>query len=331
MYIVGRTHQKLGRLILQVHDGLEELKFLRSFRDLKIMYQNVAYLLPRMIGTLDRFTTVPPSLQIEPTNCCNARCICCSTARSSRLRGYMDFDLFQRIIDDAAQVGVKRVHLYLHGEPLLHPRIVEMISYIKLRNLAVHLTTNGMLLDKEKAEAILCSGVNSADHIIFSILGGSKEVHERIMKKVNHDMVMANISDFMQSRTRLGVNGPVIETMFYTMPENEHEEEQYLKCWRGKVDHARLGGRISESFARHKGITIEPRKQTCKNLWERMTIFWNGDATLCCQDVDGDWLLGNLNYNSIREIWNCERLLSIKKIHRGRRFQEFPFCYKCDM
>jgi len=219
----------------------------------------------------------------------------------------------------------------LTQRPLLHPQIVEMISYIKLRNLAVNLTTNGMLLDQEKAEAILRSSVNSADHVIFSILGCSREVHESIMTKVNHDRVVANISSFMELRTRLGVNGPVIETMFYTMPENEHEEEQYSKYWRGKVDHARIGGRISEAFARYKGITITPRKQTCKNLWERMTIFWNGNVPLCCQDVDGDWLLGNLKNNSIREIWNCEQLLSVKKIHRERRFPEFPFCYNCDM
>ncbi len=330
MRILGRTRQKLGRLMLQAHDGLEELKFLRSFRDLKIMYQNVAYLVPRIVG-IDRSTTAPPSLQIEPTNYCNARCICCSTAGSSRVRGYMDFDLFRSIIDDAAKVGVQRIHLYLHGEPLLHPRIVEMIGYIKLSNLAVHLTTNGMLLDGQRAEAILRSGVNSADHMVVSILGGSREVHEGIMKKVNHDVVIANTSGFTEARTRLGVNGPVIETMFYTMPENEHEEEQYFEYWRGKVDHARLGGRISHSFARQEGITIAPRKQTCKNLWERMTVFWNGDVTLCCEDVDGDWLLGNLRDSSIREVWNCERLLSIKEIHRKRRFQDLPFCNKCDM
>ncbi|GAI91258.1 unnamed protein product, partial [marine sediment metagenome] len=90
----------------------------------------------------------------------------------------MDFDFFKRIIDDASQIGVKTIHLYLHGESLLHPQLVEMISYIKSKNLEFNLTTNGMLLNKEKIELILHSGVSSADHIVFSILGYSKEVHE---------------------------------------------------------------------------------------------------------------------------------------------------------
>jgi radical SAM protein with 4Fe4S-binding SPASM domain len=333
MYIVRRTYQKLGRLILGFHYGLEELKFLGSFRDLKIMYQNVACLLPRAIGALDRFTTVPPSLQIEPTNYCNVRCTCCPTSRSSRPRGFMDLTLFQKIIDEAAQLGVKRVRLFLHGEPMLHPRIIEMISYTKSKGLAIHLTTNGMLFNEKRIEALLRSGVNSADHIAFSILGYSSQVHEGIMKKAKHDKVLKNISDLLELRTRYRVNGPVVETVFYTLPENEHEEEQFVRHWRGKADHARLGGRTSESFSEYKkeGQAIPPRTQTCSNIWERMTVFWNGDVTLCCQDVDGDWILGSLKEQSISEIWNSEQLLSIKRIHKEKQFQRFPFCSQCDM
>jgi radical SAM protein with 4Fe4S-binding SPASM domain len=117
------------------------------------------------------------------------------------------------------------------------------------------------------------------------------------------------------------------------MPENEHEERLYENYWRGIVDHARLGGRISASFAEYKlePKTITPRTRTCANIWERMTVFWNGDVTLCCEDIDGDWILGNLNEQSITEIWNSEKLLAIKKIHKEKRFSEFPFCYMCDM
>ena len=288
--------------------------------------------MPRLIGNLDRFQKSPLSLQIEPTNYCNVDCVCCPASRSSRPRGRMDIDLFHSIIDDASQIGVKRVRLFLHGEPLLHPQIVEMIHYAKSNNLSVHLRTNGMLFNKEKIEAVLGSGVNRGDHITFSILGYSRKVHERIMRRGNHDRIVKNIFDFLELRSEHQVNGPVIETIFYTMPENQHEEEQYLNYWRGIVDHARLGGRISESFSEYKrGGNIAPREQTCTNIWERMTVFWNGDVTICCEDVDGDWVIGNLKRHSIVETWNCEQLLAIRRIHREKRFQEFPFCRNCDM
>jgi len=316
----------------QLQFGLEELKFLRSIKDLKIYYQKIAYLLARSSEIPFQHSKVPPSIQIEPTNYCNVNCICCSAPRSRRAKGYMDYGLFQKIVDDASLIGVGRIHLYLHGEPMLHPKTIEMIGYIKSKNIGIHLTTNGILFDKVNIEAILHSGINSADHIRFSILGYSKKVHESIMKGVNHDKVEQNIFNFLELRKKHRINGPVIETIFYLMPENEQEKDQFMEYWSGKVDHATIVGRISKSFSEYKkgSIVIAPRVHTCVNLWERMSVFWNGDVTLCCIDVNGDYILGSLKEESIMKVWNCQQLLSIKKLHEEKQFRKFPFCANCD-
>jgi radical SAM protein with 4Fe4S-binding SPASM domain len=313
--------------------AIEELRFLRSFKDARILLDKAAYLMPRKTGTLELFTNAPPILQIEPTNYCNVNCICCPTARSSRPKGYIDYDLFRHIIDEAADIGTKRIRLFLHGESMLHPLVVEMMSYIKSKDLSFHLYTNGMAFDKDRIEAILRSGVTCADHITFSILGHSKDIYESIMRGARLDRVSENISYLLSMREELDVNGPVIETIFYRMPENECEETQYLRYWRERVDHARLGGDISLSFSKYKqkGHAIPLRTRTCTNLWEKMTVFWNGDVTLCSQDVDGDWILGNLGKDTIERIWNGEQLLSIKRLHKERKFEEIPLCAECDM
>jgi radical SAM protein with 4Fe4S-binding SPASM domain len=312
---------------------LEELKFVRSFEDFRILYQDFAYLLPRTIGLLDTHSAVPPSLQIEPTNYCNLDCLCCPVPRSARARGFMSIELFERIVDDAATSGVKRLRLFLHGEPLLHPHFGEMVALAKTRGLAVHITTNGMPLSEKTGRAILGAGVTRADHLTVSILGASKQVVEEIMRRTNYDRVVENVLRFMELRQEMQMKGPVVETIFYTMPQNEHEEEEFVRYWRGKVDHARLGGRISEAFAQvgQAGELHIARKKTCTNLWERMTVYWNGNVTLCCQDVEGLWILGNLGRQTIREVWNSELLNSIKQIHRTGQFEKFPFCAECDM
>jgi radical SAM protein with 4Fe4S-binding SPASM domain len=179
----------------------------------------------------------------------------------------------------------------------------------------------------------LDAGVTRADHLTVSVLGASKPVIEKVMVRTNYDKVVQNVMQFLKLRRELGMNGPVVETIFYSMPENEHEVEQFMRFWQGKVDHVRLGGRISESFAGY-GETQSPRnfrQRTCTNLWERMTVFWNGDVTLCCQDVDGHWILGNLGSQSIRQVWNSDLLNTVKQIHRSGQFASFPFCYECDM
>lgn len=325
---------EITQWIAKVQEGLGEIKFVKSWRDLKILYGKLTYVLPRAIGLYESVGRFPPSIQIEPTNYCNARCICCSTVRSTRKRGFMDFDLFKRIIDDAVQSKIKIVHLYLHGEPMLHPRIVEMIGYVKTKGLAVHMTTNGMLFNRNKILAILNADVDFADHFVFSILGGSEEVHEVIMKRVNHERVMKNISDFLALRKDHHKNGPVIETIFYPMSENEHEVKLYLKAHQGHADHVRIAGGISSAFSQYNLTDdtqkIKHRTKTCSQLWERLTVFWNGDVTICPQDLDGNRVFGNLAEQSIQEVCRKESLLNTQRIHKQGQFEKIRACYACD-
>src|SRR5512135_3132775 len=87
---------------------VEELKFLKSFKDIQYFAQKASYVFPRLTGNVARFTEVPPSIQIEPTLFCNADCITCCRSKGTRKQGSMDWNLFTRIIDDASQIGVKR-------------------------------------------------------------------------------------------------------------------------------------------------------------------------------------------------------------------------------
>jgi len=307
---------------------LEELKFLKSFRDVGYLTRKMAYLLPRLTGKVV-WTEVPPAIMIEPTLACNVNCITCGRSKCTRPVGSMDFSLFQKIIDDAARVGVQRVLLFVFGEPLLHPQIIEMIAYIKAKGLAFHLTTNGQLLDKNMGEAILRAGVTSADYVTISILGFSAEVHERVMVGISHDRVQENVLQFLESRKRLGVNGPVIETVFYSIPENEHELAPFLEYWSRVADHAVNGGTALEALVDLKQ-SKKCQTRTCITLWERMVVLWNGDVTMCGMDLNGEWLVGNLRDQSIREVWQSDQLVRIRKLHKEGRFDQISLCRYCD-
>lgn len=313
--------------------GCEELKRVKSCRDLKALADQASYGLLRTTGTFARYTRAPHSLQLEPTNCCNLNCICCSRARSTRTQGYMEFGLFRKIIDDASEAGVKKIRLYLHGEPLLHPRITDMFAYIKEAGLAVHLVTNGMLFTQDRSEAILSAGATRVDRVIFSILGHSPQVHESIMRGVNHEKVLKNLLTLLRLRAQGRLAAPAIETVFYAMPENDHEREMFFRSWHNVVDHVQIVPQVSRQFARFKdGDTCCTfrRRKTCVYLWDRMTVFWNGDVTACMADVDGVHHLGNLREQSIYEVWNNRESRHIKSLHKQRQFDKLPLCGQCD-
>jgi radical SAM protein with 4Fe4S-binding SPASM domain len=312
--------------------ALQELKLVRSPKDFQILARKTRYLSPRLFHLQHQASDIPASLQLEPTNVCNLRCISCPSDRSTRQKGYMEMALFREIIDEAAEIGVERVHFYLHGEPFLHPHVSEMLSYIKSRRLSVHVTTNGSPLDKPKIKAVLEAGLDLGDHLIFSILGHSKDSHERIMRNVNHERVLANIEEFVSMRRNLKARGPIFEAILYTMPENQNEASAFLESWRGKVDHVRIY-RASRSVASYKtGEEVEfQRRHTCPQIWERLTIYWNGDATICCGDFDGDYILGNVRHASLKALWNHEKLKAVRGCHSRGEFEKIPICKHCDM
>jgi radical SAM protein with 4Fe4S-binding SPASM domain len=314
-----------------VMHAVKEIRSLRSFSDVKNLNRKLIFLLGRLKGDFTKGTKVPPVLQIEPTNKCNLSCICCSGHSNSRKKGDMDFKLFCRIIDESADIGVKRIHLYLHGEPLLHPQVGEMVRHIKSRDLALTLATNGMHLTRKKIADVMKSGMTSADYLLLSVLGFSKETHEKVMRGVIHEQVVGNIANLLEYRRNNGLKGPIIETVFYIMPENRDEEKKYYEYWRKVVDNARVV-RSAEQYSAYRNNAYQApvRAKTCNQLWERMTVQWNGNAVLCHADIDGNHVLGNLKERSITELWNGELISRVRNLHRESKFKEHALCRACD-
>lgn len=327
----------MGRLATAsqlVRYGLEELKFVRSLDDVKILGEKVAYKMPRPVRSFDSEPWAPPSIEIEPTNLCNLRCVTCPGSRSSYPRGFMDMGLFRKVVREAADIGVKRVHLFLRGEPTLHPHIFEMIEYIKsVADLAVHLTTNGMTLTPARNAELLATGMTPIDQVTFSFIGHSKAAHESTMRGVDHDTVVGNILDLVRQRRERGLNGPIIETIFNPTPENRPEWEDFRRFWRDRVDHARLGS-VSMSFAEYqKGATSDSVLRTgpCSQVWQRMPVTWDGLVPQCVMDFDGERIIGDLKISTIMDTWNSDRMRDIRRMHQLRQLEELPWCLHCDM
>jgi len=243
----------------------------------------------------------------------------------------MNFSLFKKIIDEASEIGIMCIDLFLHGEPLIHPQLPEMLHYIKKKKLSVEIATNAMLLDKRKRQTILQSDLDERDVIRFSILGYTKETHELVQKGVNHTHVLTNVLDFLEEHKKIKGKKPRTKIAFYVTPENVHEIKQFKKFWKGKVNNITIKSE-SISFREYK-TGKKPaliRRRYCGDLWNRMTIFWNGDVTICCLDVDGDYVFTNLERMTIKEAWNCEELLRIKKLFQEKKINEIPLCARCD-
>ena len=81
----------------------------------------------------DRSPILPEIVQIESTNICNAKCVFCPRDEMHRRQGIMSFDLFTRIVDECAELGITHVRVHNYGEPFVDRKLVEKVRYAKER------------------------------------------------------------------------------------------------------------------------------------------------------------------------------------------------------
>ena len=115
----------------------------------------------------------------------------------------INFDLYKSIIDQAVKLNVPSVKLIWRGEPLLHPKVKELIQYAKESGIIeVIINTNGTNLNTKKANDLIDSGL---DQLIYSFDGGTKETYEKMRPedlKNNFDDVFNNIKIFIKSEKK---------------------------------------------------------------------------------------------------------------------------------
>ena len=143
----------------------------------------------------EKLNYLPIRLWIELSSACNLRCVMCPQSEPGSIeRGFMKFELFKKIIDEA-KTFVYDINLHHRGESLLHPELARMIDYAAKAGLYTRLHTNATILDEEKARAILEAGL---DFLSFSFDGFTAETYEKIRRRANFETTINHISNFLK-------------------------------------------------------------------------------------------------------------------------------------
>ena len=87
----------------------------------------------------------PEAFSIETVNICNAKCWFCPQPDHERTKGYMEFEIFKKIIDEISQniKSVKSIALFMDGEPTLHKKLIKFLIYAKSKKIKnIYLSSN---------------------------------------------------------------------------------------------------------------------------------------------------------------------------------------------
>jgi hypothetical protein len=131
---------------------------------------------------------------VEPTNACNLNCRTCVRHAWDEPEGFMEWDTCVAVVEGLVEVagsGTGGTLAFMGlGEPLLHPRFLDMVRLAKGRGLRTEVTTNALLLTPGLARELLDAGL---DQLVVSIDGASAEAFGRVRSGASLEKVIANV------------------------------------------------------------------------------------------------------------------------------------------
>lgn len=266
-------------------------------------------------------------INLETYNVCNLRCKMCTYSNMTRKKVLMSMDLFKKIIDDSVANNVKEVSLNFICEPLLDPLLFERIKYAKSKGLTVTFNSNGCLLTEEKIDALLDTGLDS---VWFSLDAITKETYEKIRIGGDFEKAKNNIIKLIEKRNQKGIEKPSITVSFVTQKDNYQEISKFKSFWKECADNVHIGwiNPMGKEGVSNAELELKGSRYLypCRPIFHEMTVMSNGKVVLCCVDYDGSIVLGDLNEQTISEIWNSDKIKKIREVHISGHGDEIKLC-----
>ncbi|MHB8159354.1 MAG: radical SAM/SPASM domain-containing protein [Thermoleophilia bacterium] len=274
----------------------------------------------------------PSRINIEPTNQCNLRCNMCPRKDLTRPVGEIDLELFDKLAEEISRQAPAEVRLHKDGEPLMTPRIFELIDRIKTvaPSTLLNMDTNALLLDEEKAEKILDSKL---DVLLFSVNAATAETYKKVRGSTKYDQVITNIERFLARRQERGYVWPKVKVQLIVMAETKNEIGLFREQWGPhEVDVLMIpainwGGHRPEV----QSLMQPPGKRyPCTFLWNSFSINWDGKVSFCNVDFNHLGIVGDLHEQSIAEVWKSPEFERYRSLHKAGRWSEIDLCRDCN-
>jgi radical SAM protein with 4Fe4S-binding SPASM domain len=269
-------------------------------------------------------------LNLELTSRCNYACVGCPTHNLARGKGSMDIELYKTIFDEVGN-DLERIFLWGYGEPLLHPRISDMLRYSRDFSTRKIMSTTGWkfegLFNPESLTyldelIVSINGVTSKTYAIHQVNGDLKKVVRGIkrvspiirdsktrfiMQTVAHKGNLDEIEDAEEFARKYGFDMLVIKS-FNVMDRKQETFDEFVP--------------LGTAYSRYQNGLNDPPKRPQNGIYpceEWMVINWDGSVNPCCWDYKGEYHLGNVKEEGVYGIWkNITSSMHRNNIRQGK-------------
>lgn len=269
----------------------------------------------------------PTHLEIEASSACQMRCPMCKTTEmiknGIKFQGFMNMELYKKIIDECVREPLFSIKLSWRGEPLLNPNIVKMVSYAKNKGIKdVAFLSNGERLNPKLTEELVNAGL---DWISISF-DGMGETYNKIRKPAIFEETVEKIRYIKEYKDKLKREKPLIRIQSVHSAIRDQEAE-FLKLWESIADRVNFIAdqkrSLDQKDYRHDLSYI------CPSPWQRMCIAWDGKVAQCYGDYMMGNVLGDVNEKSIKEIWHDKPFNELRALMKSSRKLVTKPCRTC--
>lgn len=280
---------------------------------------------------------------IEVTNVCNFKCEFCASVDNPKVdamkKGFMDYQMFCKIIDDIREFKgqMKQLIFHLLGEPLLHPQIANMIAYAKKAEVSEKLIlyTNGSKLTPELSRQICDAGI---DYIQLSIEHVNNSGYEKVTRvKLDYDKFLANVGYLCAYKPKESfVSAKILDCGL-----TDEEKEKFYKDFTGITDECHIETlmqtvplNIKDTTMGHGRTTTNDgyeavEKEVCTPPFYLLGISWDGLVSPCVCDWQKGIIVGDVSRNSVKEIWEGDKMKEFRKMQLSKKRRLHPICGSC--
>lgn len=267
-------------------------------------------------GRLKNYLDQPAEVALETLTLCNAACTFCPYPDTSRKGDHMPDKLVHRLIDQMAEFE-KSFYFspFKLNEPLLDARFYDICYRVESQTKAIlRIFTNGAPLVQRRINEI--ASLNRVDRLWISLNEHRPDEYEKLMgmpfERTARRLDNLHEQDFPHKVTLSCVGFPNEEFRYYCFTRWPKFESVAIQRsgWLGYTD-----------------SQVEEVPDAPCSRWFEMSVMSNGICSMCCMDSDGAFPIGDVNKNTLLEIYNApgwrerrEKLLSRLEV---------PICQTC--
>lgn len=310
----------------------------------------------------------PSAVYIDLATACNINCRFCwnhsllNKEKVFKKDVILPFPMVKDIVHAARRWHTREILLSGDGEPTLHPRIKEIIEYIKGNDMVLFLATNATFPER------LLAAVSRVDYLFVDLCSPDEESYGFFQSPRNKSLfarVMKNLT--VLSALKSKYKRPNINVAFIITRDNYAKIPEMMNlCDRLRIDKATF--RIIETTRATKGLSLSPAHKKgllkiirdagrrrfrfghnlnevgrgltdfersaysfskCLSGWFNVSIDVNRNVGICCHNEN--LVIGNLRDASLQEIWESERARQIRLLCKdGFDRHTYPFRKECE-